>query len=85
MPARSNTPVSINEELSANGPSGVDGSPAITKQRSTPASATARVTKDSSSASEAIRRAERCGMGTKPSARTARAAANLASLSWPGR
>ena len=85
MPARSKTPVSISDALSQNGPTGVDGSPAMTKQRSTPASAATRVTNDSNPAREAIRRADKCGMGSKPSLRTARAAASRASSSSRGR
>ena len=85
MPRRSNTPVPISAALSANGPVVVDGSLAMTKQRSTPASATARWTNDSKPASEAMRRADKCGMGLKPSPRTVRTAASRASSSSRGR
>ena len=81
MPHRSRSPASMIEMLSANGPAGVARSPAITRHCSTPASLAARSRNRPSTAREPIRRADRCGIGSKPSARTVRAAARRASSS----
>ncbi len=57
----------------------------MAKQRLTPASSTMRSTMVLNSSSDLNRRAEKCGIGSKPNSRTARAAESLASSVSPGK